>query len=154
VKLVDANVLLYAVNSDARHHDAARRWLDEALVGDESVGLPWLCLIAFTRLATHPAVFPAPLSPDDALDQVRDWLAAPAVVPCPPGVRHVGLWREALRQAGVGGNLVNDAHLAALAIEHNATVVTYDTDFARFPGVQRRSPDQLLGTARSGPPGA
>ena len=144
MKLVDANVLLYAVNTDSGHHAVARRWLDDALVGDEAIGLPWLCLIAFTRLATHPSIFPTPLDSDAALDRVRDWLAAPAATACSPGVRHVALWREALRDAGVGGNLVNDAHLAALAIENHATVVTYDTDFARFAGVQWRTPDQLL----------
>jgi toxin-antitoxin system PIN domain toxin len=144
VKLVDANVLLYAVNTDSQHHAIARRWLDGALVGDETVGLPWLSLIAFTRLATHPAVFPAPLSVEAALDRVEDWLAAPAAVPCAPGRRHLELWREALREAGTGGNLVNDAHLAALAVENKAIVVTFDADFARFSGTRWRTPAQLL----------
>lgn len=142
MKLVDANVLLYAVNTDSRHHTAARVWLDDALVGDETIGLPWLCLIAFTRLATHPSVFPAPLTTDAALDQVEAWLAAPAVVHCGPGVRHVALWRETLQQSG-GGNLVNDAHLAALAAEHKASVITFDTDFSRFTGLDWHTPPSL-----------
>jgi len=144
VIIVDANVLLNAINSDSPDHVDANHWLDEAMVGDEAVGLPWLCLIAFTRLATRPSIFPAPWSSDAALDQVENWLAAPAVTPCNPGTRHLSLWRELLHNAGIGGNLVNDAHLAALALENNATVVTFDTDFARFPAVAWRTPTQLL----------
>jgi len=118
--------------------------LDGALVGDEAVALPWLSLIAFTRIATHPAIFPSPLRPAEALDQVEAWLAAPAAVRCDPGVRHLTLWRQTLVKVGIGGNLVNDAHLAALAIENNATIVTLDTDFARFDGLEWRTPAQLL----------
>ena len=144
MKLVDANVLLYAVNTDSQHHADAQRWLDTALAGDETIGLPWLCLIAFTRLATHPSIFPTPLSTQAALGQVEAWLAAPAAATCDPGTRHVALWRQALQNAGTGGNLVNDAHLAALALENNATIVTFDTDFARFDTVEWRTPPQLL----------
>ena len=144
MKIVDANVLLYAVNSDGRHHAAARGWLDNALAGNETIGLPWLCLIAFTRLATHHSVFPRPLSSDEALDRVAAWLGAPAAQPCSPGAHHVRFWRQALQEVGTGGNLVNDAHLAALAAEYRATVVTFDTDFARF-AVDWRTPQQLLG---------
>lgn len=140
MKIVDANVLLYAVNADSRQHDVSQRWLDEALVGDEVIGLPWLCLIAFTRLATHPSIFPTPLSSDAALDRVTEWLATPAATTCTPGARHLSLWKQLLHDAGTGGNLVNDAHLAALAIEYNATVVTFDTDFARFAGLEWRTP--------------
>jgi len=137
-------VLLNAVNSDSRHHVAAQTWLDDALVGDEAIGLPWLCLIAFTRLATHPSIFPIPLDSGAALDRVEDWLGAPAALALGPGIHHVQLWREALRQAGAGGNLVNDAHLAALARENNATVVTFDADFARFGNIEWHTPGQLL----------
>lgn len=143
MKLVDANILLYAVNTDAPHHDASSKWLDTSLIGDETIGLPWLCLIAFTRLATRPSIFPHPLPVADALDQVAAWLSAPAAIACNPGASHVQLWRESLLQTG-SGNLVNDAHLAALALEHRAIVVTYDTDFARFPGVSWQIPEQLL----------
>ena len=144
MKLVDVNVLLCAVNADSRSHAIAQGWLDDALVGDEAIGLPWLCLVAFTRIATHPAIFPTPLSPNAAMDRVEDWLAAPAAVACGPGIRHVAIWRQLLQEAGTGGNLVNDAHLAALAIENNATIVTFDTDFARFTGAAWRTPAQLL----------
>jgi len=144
VKLVDANVLLNALNEDSRHHEAARIWLDNALVGDEAIGLPWLCLVAFTRLATHPSVFPAPLAAVTALDRVEEWLATPAAVTLGPGVHHIRLWRQALKQTGGGGNLVNDAYLAALALENNATIVTFDTAFARFDSVEWRTPQQLL----------
>ena len=144
MKLVDANVLLYAVNTSSHQHAVAHRWLDTALVGDETVGLPWLSLIAFVRLATHPTIFPTPLSTDSAISQVEEWLETPAATVCEPGRHHLQLWRQALDAAGAGGNLVNDAHLAALAIEHNATIVTYDRDFSRFPRIEWRTPAQLL----------
>ena len=143
MKLVDANVLLYAVNVSARQHGVARQWLDAALAGDDAIGLPWLCLIAFTRLSTHPSVFTRPLSVDEALDRVEAWVAAPAASVCSPGPNHLRCWRELLKAAGGGGNLVNDAHLAALAIENNAQIVTFDSDFGRFAGVEWRTPAQL-----------
>ena len=144
MKLVDANVLLYAVNSDSKNHESARTWLDGGLVGDEVIGLPWVCLLAFARLATHRTIFPAPMTTDQALNQVEEWLSAPAATECLPGARHISLLRQTLNACGGSGNLVNDAHLAALALEHKATIVTYNTDFVRFPDVPWRTPDQLV----------
>ncbi len=138
--VVDANVLVHAVNLDAREHATARDWLDEALLGAEGVGLPWVCLLAFLRLVTHPRVMPTPQSTDAACGQIERWLAAPAAVPVAPTTRHATLVAGLLRDAGSGGNLVNDAHLAALALEHDAAVVSFDRDFARFPGVVHRLP--------------
>ena len=138
--LCDANVLLYAVNSDAPNHTAARSWLDGALSGGETVAFPWAVLLAFLRLATHPAVFPSPLSADTAIAQVREWLRQPAATVAEPGARHLELLVGLLTESGVGGNLVSDAHLAALAIEVDAALVSFDRDFARFAGLRWSAP--------------
>ena len=140
MKLVDANVLLYAVNEDARNHDGSRSWLDEALSGAATVGFSWVVLLAFLRLSTKIGLFPRPLTSDAAADRIDDWLAQPAAVIVEPTARHPSLLRELLEAVGAGGNLVNDAHLAALAIEHRAQIVSYDTDFLRFPGVTLETP--------------
>lgn len=140
MKLADANVLLYAVNTADPKHEASRSWLDGALAGPETVGLPWPVVLAFLRLSTRMGLFPNPLPVSSALDTVRAWLAQPAaVVPSPTG-GHLDLLAGLLVGAGTGGNLVSDAHLAALALEHDATVVTYDGDFGRFPGVRWEQP--------------
>ena len=140
MKLVDANVLLYSVNEDAVHHVASRQWLDDALSGVAPVGFDWVALLAFVRIATHRAIFTNPMSHDDAMAQVRDWLASPSAQVLSPTARHTDVLDSLLRQVNVGGNLVNDAHLAALAIEHKADLVSFDCDFDRFPGVRRIQP--------------
>ena len=140
MKLVDANVLLYAVNEDAPRHDEARSWLDGALSGGATVAFSWVVLLAFIRLSTKASIFQLPLSLEGALDRVEAWLSQPAAVVIEPTTRHLGLVRELLAPLGSGGNLVNDAHLAALAIEHNSQVVSYDNDFTRFPGVRWETP--------------
>ena len=144
MKLVDANVLLYAVNSASEHHDASRRWLDDALSGADIVGLAWVPLLAFARLTTKHGLFPAPLSAADALAQIRDWFAAPGATLVQPTPRHADVLSDLLSRVGAGGNLVNDAHLAALAIEHRGSVVTYDSDFGRFDGLRWHTPESLL----------
>jgi toxin-antitoxin system PIN domain toxin len=135
VKLVDANVLLYAVNEDASHHDASRRWLDAALSGADTVGFAWVPLLAFLRLSTKVGLFPSPLTPDGAFDQIEAWLTAPPAVVLEPTREHARVVRRLIESVGVGANLVNDAHLAALAIEHRCEILSFDSDFARFPGV-------------------
>jgi hypothetical protein len=140
MKLVDANVLLYAINERSARHEAARRWLDEALGGDETVGFAWLVVLAFVRLSTHPAVFPRPLSTEEAIAVVEDWLAQPGAVVVEPTSGHVAVLGRLLSGAGTAGNLVNDAHLAALALEHSAEIVSFDADFSRFVGVRWRPP--------------
>jgi uncharacterized protein len=141
VKLVDANVLLYAVNRADPNHDRSRRWLDQALAGQETVGFSWIVLLAFLRLSTRPEIFPRPLSVEAATDTVRTWLAQPPCVQIEAGSRHIEVLARLLDEAGTGGNLVTDAHLAALAIEHRATVVTFDADFGRFAGVRWERPE-------------
>lgn len=142
MNVVDANVLLYAVNSDAEHHEQSRSWLDGALSGGSTVGFTWGVLVAFLRLSTKTGLFPRPLPVDDALDRVAAWLAPPTSVVLEPTARHLQVLRGLLVGSGTGGNLTSDAHLAALALEHRATVVTHDADFGRFPGVRWRRPAQ------------
>lgn len=139
MKLPDVNVPLYAVNRSERHHGAARAWWERALSGDETVALPWTMLVAFVRIATHPA-FPNPFTADEALKLVEGWLAQPPTTVVEPTHRHLAVLRDLLEPLGAGGNLVADAHLAALAIEHGAELVSFDNDFDRFPGLRRVQP--------------
>lgn len=138
--LVDANVLLYAVNEQSEHHDRSVAWLDASLSGKETVGFAWIALLAFIRLATKPGLFPHPLDMSQALQVVDDWLSCPAAVVLSPGSGHLATLRQLLPDGRTAGNIVNDAHLAALAIEHGCDVVTFDRDFDRFPGVRARKP--------------
>jgi uncharacterized protein len=140
VDIVDANVLLYAVNRDSRHHERSRSWLDEALSGGEAVAFGWIALLAFVRLSTKVGLFPRPLSADQAMDRVNAWLGAPPAVVVEPTSDHAGIVRRLLSQVGAGGNLVNDVHLAALAVEHRCAVVSFDHDFGRFQGLRWREP--------------
>lgn len=140
MNLVDANVLIYAVNTDAAHHESAHDWLDRSLSGEATVAFSWVALLAFVRLSTKVGLFPAPLTVDGALDRVDAWLSAPPAVVVEPTPEHPRVLRRLLDAVGVGGNLVNDAHLAALSLEHRGTVVSYDNDFSRFPGVSWHTP--------------
>ena len=136
MRIIDTNVLLYAVNSTSRQHVVARRWLDEALTGSEAVAIPWVSLLGFIRISTsrHWASSPLPLMM--AMDIVDAWLVT--LVP-EPTKRHPALLRGLLEEAGTAGNLTTDAHIAALALEHGATVVSFDRDFQRF-GVRLEVP--------------
>lgn len=138
--IVDTNVLLSAVNEQAPHHRAAAEWMEDALIGDEPVGFAWVVLLAFLRLTTLRAVFPNPLGIDVALDLVGDWVATPAAMLVHPTPRHTRLLGDLLRRSGTAGNLVTDAHLAALAIDHGARLCTFDRDFARFTGLRAFAP--------------
>jgi len=136
----DVNLLVYAYNVDAPAHVAARRWWEALLSGDETVGLPWVVSCGFVRLMTHPAVLLMPLDTSRAIGHVRSWLGLPNVDVLEPGPRHLELLEVALAHAGVGGNLVTDAHIAALAQEYQAEVHSNDVDFGRFSGLQWRNP--------------
>lgn len=143
MKLVDANVLVYAVNADAPQHARSVRWLDDALSGTDTVAFAWIALLAFVRLTTKVGLFPSPLTTDGAMDRVDAWLAAPSAIVVEPTIDHRRLVRDLLRPLGVGGNLVNDAHLAALAIEHRCEIVSFDHDFSRFSGVAWNLPPAM-----------
>lgn len=132
MRLPDTNILLAAINADAPAHAVARDWLAERFTSAEPVGLAWLALIGFIRIATKASIFPHPLSPGDALDLVDEWLARPNVTVLHPGDRHAPILREQLLPTGTAGNLTSDAHLAAIAIEHGARLATFDADFHRF----------------------
>ncbi len=138
--VVDANVLVYAVNSSLPQHRAAREWMESALSGDEPVGFPWAALLAFVRIATLAPLSPEPLAADEAFELVHAWLAAPAATVVGPTSRHASILHGLLRESGTAGNFVMDAHLAALAVEHHARVCTFDRDFLRFPGVRSFTP--------------
>lgn len=140
MNIVDANVLLYAVNDDADQHEAARQWIQQSLSGAATVGFPWLVLVAFLRIVTRQALIPRPLASDAAMGQVELWLSSPAAVIAEPTPQHLGLLRSLLGPVGTAGNLVNDAHLAALSIEHRGAVVSFDTDFALFQGITWHRP--------------
>lgn len=130
--LVDANLLLYAVDVASPQNAAASTWLEDALNGNRRVGLPWQTLGAFLRIITHPRITTRPLSGEQAWAHVRRWLDAdPSWVP-PATSRTTSLLQDVITRHGVVGNLVTDAMLAALAIEHGLTVYSADTDFARF----------------------
>jgi toxin-antitoxin system PIN domain toxin len=140
VLIVDANVLLYAVNEDAPHHEAAHAWLDTALAGHEAVAFAWTVILAFLRLSTHRAVFAQPLALEQAARVVELWLGRPPAVTVHPTRRHLSLLQGLLERSGTAANLVNDAHLAALALEHGAELVSFDRDYQRFDGIRWRTP--------------
>lgn len=138
--LVDANVLIAAVDRSNRHHAQAAEWLTEQLNGPTRVGLPWPSLLAFLRITTHPRAFARPLDAATAWKQITDWLA-PSVAWIPgPGPTHAEILGRLVTTHGTTGNLVPDVHLAALAIEHGLVVASADTDFARFPDVRWVNP--------------
>lgn len=138
--LVDANLLIYAVNSELPQHGAARHWLENLLSGKESVGLAWVVVLAFLRITTRGDLFERPLSADQALAYVDEWLRQPFVKAVPPGDNHWGILLNLLHMSGTAGNLTSDAHLAALAIENGATVHSADNDFKRFAGLKHVNP--------------
>lgn len=138
--LVDANLLLYAVNRDLPQNARARAWLEEVLSGHENVGLPWVVILAFLRLTTNARVFEQPLTVEQAVAYIEEWLAQPVVTTVSPGNSHWLILRNLLTVSGAGGNLTTDAHIAALAIEHGYTVYSTDNDFKRFSGLRHVNP--------------
>lgn len=141
--LVDANLLVYANITDFEQHDRAREWLDGRLAGTARVGFPWASLVAYVRLVTNPRVFRAPRSALDAMAQVRSWLDRPPAWAPEPTDRHGEVLSQLLAGGSVRGDLVPDAHLAAIAVEHGLTLMSSDSDFARFPGLRWENPVAL-----------
>jgi uncharacterized protein len=136
VRTPDVNVLLYAVNGDSLQHDTARAWIEESFSRAAGIAFAWPALIGFLRLVTRSGIFTRPLPPEEALALIDAWLQHPRAHVITPTSRHAALLSGLLIGAGVGGNLVSDAHLAALAIEHGAELGTFDRDFSRFSGLR------------------
>ncbi len=140
MKLVDLNILLYAVNQHASWHKSVRTWWQTTLANDEPVGLPWVVLLGFLRVSTNARVFPNPLSPSEAMEQVEEWLEHPSVRIVRETEEHWRILRQLLDDSGTAGNLTTDAHLAALAIAHGATLASCDADFGRFRHLRWENP--------------
>jgi uncharacterized protein len=132
--------VLYAANHAAPEHPAARAWLDEQLSGTARVGLPWVSLLAFIRIASNPAILRKPVTPKQAWTQVQEWLTSEAAWIPGPGPRYVDTFGELVGARFMTSRLVPDAHLAALAIEHGLTLCSTDGDFGRFPGLKWMNP--------------
>lgn len=140
MKCPDVNLLIYAIDQDSHHHASALRWWNALLSGSETVALSWAVLISFLRLTTSRRIMEAPLSAEVALGHIDRWLAHPATAVIDPTPRHSSVLRDLLAEVGAAGNLVSDAHLAALAIEHGAELCSADRDFGRFSGLRWINP--------------
>lgn len=138
--LVDANLLIYARLSSFPQNAPARAWFDAKLNGNAPVGLPWASLLGFVRITTNPRILERPLPLVQAWRQVTEWLSRPPVWIPNPGDGHAAILGELLATSGATGNLVPDAHLAALAIEHGLRMCSTDGDFARFKGLTWENP--------------
>jgi toxin-antitoxin system PIN domain toxin len=130
--LVDANILLYAEDSLSSFHQKAREWWDGQLSGTGPVCLCWTVLSAFIRIGTNPRVFESPLSIEQSLDRIQSWIDQPCTRIIRPTERHWTIFQQVLKDGQAVANLVTDAHIAALALEHGCTVASTDADFARF----------------------
>ena len=138
--LVDVNLLVYAVFKDSARHEAAREWLDATLSGTEAVALPWVVLAGFIRISTNPRIMSVPLTLDQAIGYVDEWLGLSTVRVVGSTSAHQQVFARMLRAAGATGNLVSDAHLAALATEHGCYLASTDDDFQKFPGLHWLNP--------------
>lgn len=138
--LVDANILLYAVDEQSAHHEPAKAWMETALNGSRRVGIPWTSSIAFLRIVTNPRAMQAPLDAADAWSIVGAWLDAPSAWIPTPGQGHREILGDLVARHDVRGNLVPDAVLAALCLEHGLELISNDSDFARFPEIVWRNP--------------
>ena len=136
----DVNLLIYAVDSSSQFHDRARTWWEQLLNAEGTVGLPWTVSLGFVRITTSARAFSNPLTFAQASAYVDEWLSIPAVEPIDPGPGHWRRVHELLLPIGVGGKLVSDAHLAAIAIEQHAVLATHDRDFDRFAGLKCVNP--------------
>jgi hypothetical protein len=140
VILIDANLLIYAIDADAPRHQPARRWLERTLSDTGPVGLPWIVILAFIRITSRAGIMRRPLTSTAALSYVQSWLEQPCVETVAPGEHHWPILRRLLEATGAAGNLTADAHIAAIALERGAAVYSCDRDFARFPGLKHVDP--------------
>ena len=137
---VDLNLLIYALNEDAPEHHRALNWWEQTMSSDVPVGLTWSVLLGFLRLSTNPRIMPRPLSPEQALEVIDDWLAHPITRILEPTCQHWTILKELLAPLGSAGNLTSDAHLAALCIERGALLCSADSDFSRFSKLRWNNP--------------
>jgi uncharacterized protein len=138
--LLDANVLLYSIDRSSAHHGPCADWVRSAFAGPRRIAMPWQTIGAFLRIATHPRVFSRPLSSKEAWSHVDMWLTAPNCWIPEATERTARILGELINQLDVRGNVVTDAQLAALAIEHGVPVVSVDSDFARFSDIRWVNP--------------
>ena len=136
----DVNLLLHAHDPQSARHEAAREWWEALMNGTDSVGLPWVAMLGFIRIATNPRILDNPLPVSGACARVGAWVDRPQTVIVHPGERHADILFGLLVAVGSAGNLTTDAHLAALAIEHQAELHSTDADMARFPGLRWTNP--------------
>ena len=146
--LVDANILLYSIDEDSTFHEPARAWMDGALNGPRRVGIPWMSMVAFVRIVTNPRALRAPLNPAEAWELVEGWIDAPAAWIPEPGRGHREILGRLLSTLDLRANLVTDAVLAALCIEHGLEIVSADSDFARFTEIGWINPVSPRATTR------
>lgn len=138
--LVDANILIYAHDESAPQHAVARTWFEDRLNEPRRVGLPWPSIVAFLRVTTNPRISAHPSTPEVAWRHVDSWFTSPSVWIPQPGPRHREVLRRLVLDLSLTANLISDAHLAAMAVEHGLEVCSADSDFARFPSVRWRNP--------------
>ena len=140
MKLVDINLLIYAINHDTPHHQKAKKWLEKSLSEDEPLGFAWIVILGFLRIVTNGRIMPRPLLSDTAAEIIDEWLGQPSAVLVIPTDKHWSILKELILHLGTAANLTSDAHLAALAIEHGARLYSTDNDFSRFPNVRWTNP--------------
>ena len=138
--LVDANLLIYAVNSDSPHHSGAKSWWETTLSGTEEVGLAWIVILAFLRITTRPGILSRPLSPEMAIAYVDEWLNQPFVSLANGTASQWQIFRNLQLEVGTAGNLTSDTMLASLALELGAAIYSADYDFRRFAGITHVNP--------------
>jgi toxin-antitoxin system PIN domain toxin len=140
MKIVDINLLIYAINKDTPHHSKAKKWLEDCLSSDEPFGFAWIVILGFLRIVTNGKIMPTPLPPDIAVEIVDDWLRQPPVRTVVPSRQHWSIYKELIAPLGTAANLTSDAHLAALAIENGARLYSTDNDFSRFHSLRWTNP--------------
>ncbi len=140
MKIVDINLLIYAINKDTPHHTKAKKWLELSLSSDEPFGFAWIVILGFLRIVTNGRIMPSPLAPEVAIETVDDWLRQPPALTVAPSHQHWAIFKEILMPLGTAANLTSDAHLAAIAIGHGARLYSTDNDFSRFQSLRWTNP--------------